>query len=55
MALDDDNGQSVLFVAGHNHFIHFPNTYESEVYHFVSDVQTLSPVSVYYAERTVSY
>ncbi len=49
MALDDDNGQSVLFVAGHNHFIHF-HTYESEVYHFVSDVQTLSPVSVYYAE-----
>ncbi len=34
MALDDDNGQSVLFVAGHNHFIHFPNTYESEVYIF---------------------
>ncbi len=34
MALDDDNGQSVLFVAGHNNFIHFPNTYEGEVCNF---------------------
>lgn len=54
MALDDDNGQSVLFVAGHNHFTHFLNTYESEVYNFFSDVQTLSPVSVYYTDRAVS-
>lgn len=28
MAVDDDNGQSVLFVAGYNHVIYFPNTYQ---------------------------
>jgi len=34
MAVDDDKGQPVLFVAEYNHVIHFPNTYGEVCYFF---------------------